>query len=145
MTSINNFLNANPKCKAFSEADTNLNFCKDASNTGANCSALGVVGASSSPGCSLTSTNLETMISALNDCQTRLFQAKTIETVNSINANEHNLLGIAQEEISGFNIEIKQFESSVNTQINKLEVTNGILMAIIIITYVFLGITVNFR
>jgi len=143
--SINKFLDANPHCRAFNTASTNLDFCKGSGTRGANCAALGSVGAGESPACQLTSSNLATMVSNINDCQTKLFQSVAIEAVNEINENQNNLLDIAQQEINEFNIEVKKFESSVYTQINKLKVTNGILMGIIIIVYVFLGITVNFR
>tara|TARA_Y100001972_G_scaffold128629_1_gene190612 strand:- start:1564 stop:2004 length:441 start_codon:yes stop_codon:yes gene_type:complete len=144
---VNDFLNLpeNSKCKAFLTINTSRDRCSSASNSGAGCGALGLVGASATDGCKTSSVNIKNDINDLYDCQQKLFQNTVVETIGKLSDGENDLFQILQDLSKIFSYEINIAKETLEEELKLLEATSALILFIFLIIMLFLLYIKNYR
>ena len=160
---IEEFLNdpENIACKNLSQVDPNsLNMCDgkttfsdgksgggvSASDSGAACGGIGIVGGASSDTCQNSlSKRVTKEVETVKNCQKALYQFITKKTIKVLIQNQNNLFDslVIQEEI--FNTRLSFFEKELSQNVLIFNVISLYNFGILIIIIFFLIFTTNIR
>ena len=152
---IDKFLEENPQCEEITK-DNFENQLDDicggggdtpsASESGAQCGAIQIIGGGESPVCENSAANqMKQAVENIKDCQKALYEFTITKTLSVLIENNNNLIDSLMLQDQIFQTRLNMFQNELNTDIIILNVISAYNFIALLILIVFLMVIKNFR